>query len=148
MLSRHASAIQKGSSNNDLLSSSPEDKKPNHQLPHAYSLTSSPQPGESARVPSSRIVNNCTPTNSTRNVRPARKLNILVVDDVPSNRKVVAKLLEGMGHTTRMAEDGLKAFELVVKSLATPLTEDIEAAITVKPFDMIIMDFVMPNMVS
>jgi DNA-binding response OmpR family regulator len=58
---------------------------------------------------------------------PAR---ILVVDDSPTIRKVVAAILEREGHVTATAGDGLEALEVLASS----------------SFDLILVDFVMPRM--
>lgn len=64
-----------------------------------------------------------------------RKYKSLVVDDIDSNRKILTRILEKEGHSTRQAEDGLKALEEYDKAGAEGC-----------PFDFIFMDFVMPNL--
>ena len=59
---------------------------------------------------------------------PAR---ILVVDDSPSLQKVVTTILARQGYATTIARDGVEALEAV---------QDYE------PFDLIVLDFVMPRM--
>ena len=56
------------------------------------------------------------------------KLLVLVVDDVPTNREMMCRLLEKDGHTTFQAENGLEAIELA----------------NVHEFDVILMDVDMP----
>lgn len=63
---------------------------------------------------------------------------ILVVDDVLSNRKFFAKLLERAGHTVDVAKNGQEAVEVVKADLAK-LQSDGHI-----PFDTILMDSEMP----
>ena len=53
-----------------------------------------------------------------------------------SNRKMIARILEKLGHTTVMAEDGI-----------TALSAHDEAVSTNRPFDFVFMDYVMPSKV-
>ena len=55
---------------------------------------------------------------------------ILVVDDNESNRNMLSRRLERQGHTTRLAENGIKALEKLRK-------ED---------FDLVLLDVMMPEM--
>jgi hypothetical protein len=85
--------------------------------------------------------------NSVDALRPSQSLHFLVVDDVPSNRKFVAKLLGTLGHTAVTAENGVEAFE-IMKQVLNPIEEfDVESHAVRKPFDGALMDFVMPKMV-
>ena len=63
-------------------------------------------------------------------MNPAR---ILVVDDTPFNRRLLVRLLEGIGHTTVEAGDGRQALDL----LHDPSTE---------PVDLVLLDIEMPEM--
>mmetsp|Transcript_18985 Transcript_18985/g.47137 ORF Transcript_18985/g.47137 Transcript_18985/m.47137 type:complete len:904 (+) Transcript_18985:165-2876(+) len=63
------------------------------------------------------------------------KLRILVVDDSISNRKLLCRLLSNQGHVNSQAEDGSVAVEMVM-----------EAEKKGEPFDMVLMDYEMPNM--
>lgn len=63
-------------------------------------------------------------------VAAARKLNVLVVDDVPTNRDIVRRLLTKDGHEVTQAENG---------------TEAVEAA-GAACYDLILMDVDMPVM--
>jgi signal transduction histidine kinase/DNA-binding response OmpR family regulator len=58
-----------------------------------------------------------------------RRLSVLVVDDDPVNRSLVATLLDSLGFAVRAANDGREALELL--SLSTP--------------DLLITDLVMPH---
>ncbi|CAB9501555.1 sensor kinase/phosphatase LuxQ [Seminavis robusta] len=63
------------------------------------------------------------------------KLNILVVDDAVSNRKLCIRLLQRSGHTCEGACDGKEAVEMVKKAMESG-----------KPYDCILLDYEMPNM--
>ncbi|MCH8271752.1 MAG: response regulator [Candidatus Marinimicrobia bacterium] len=56
--------------------------------------------------------------------------NILVVDDEPSYRKVMKRLLNTDGHNVTLAEDGIDGLRILQK----------------KEFDMVLTDINMPNM--
>jgi signal transduction histidine kinase/ActR/RegA family two-component response regulator len=62
-------------------------------------------------------------------------LNVLIVDDATSNRKLLRRLLENRGHTCDEAEDGHVAVEMVQ-----------QAADKKKPYDMVLLDYEMPIM--
>ena len=57
-------------------------------------------------------------------------MNILVVDDNPTNRLLLKYMIEGEGHTVTEAEDGVDAIELVKE----------------KKYGVIFMDMMMPIM--
>lgn len=61
---------------------------------------------------------------------PTSSLQILVVDDNQINRILLAKLLQRAGHSVCLATDGLEAL----------------SAVTLQPFDAILMDMQMPNL--
>ena len=63
------------------------------------------------------------------------KLRILVVDDVLTNRKFLARLLSNKGHTVEQAEDG---------DIAVTKVQEAEQA--GRPFDLVLMDYEMPTM--
>ena len=63
---------------------------------------------------------------------------ILIVDDVLSNRKFLAKLLERAGHTVQVAKNGQEAIDAVKADLAKMHLE------RHVPFDTILMDSEMP----
>ena len=67
-------------------------------------------------------------------------LNVLVVDDSRLNRKMLLKCLQKDGHRCTEAEDGLQAIERVKQRM------DVAIGCYDKPFDAILMDFIMPNM--
>ena len=60
---------------------------------------------------------------------------VLVVDDVPMNRKLMVRLLEGYCDETVQADDGALAVEAMRQSISGR-----------KPFVLVLMDFQMPNM--
>jgi PAS domain S-box-containing protein len=59
-------------------------------------------------------------------------LSVLVVDDHDANRRLLAVMLEALGHEVRLAEDGATALAVL----------DVAA----QPFDLIMMDIMMPVM--
>jgi signal transduction histidine kinase len=76
------------------------------------------------------------PSNDT-SIPPS---DLLVVDDSSLNRKMLLKCLRAAGHVCTEAGDGLEAIEAVKKRIGCA------TGCHGKPFDAILMDFVMPNM--
>lgn len=76
-----------------------------------------------------------------------QKLDILIVDDSGLSRKMLSRLLRTSGHVLDEAEDGLIALQKVKKKMSgvTYGSEDTYGSEKVS-FDIILMDFVMPNM--
>lgn len=70
-----------------------------------------------------------------------RILNCLVVDDTPSNRKMLSSILQKRGFTTSQAEDGQLAVDAHARTKRT--VEGGEQALA-EPFDIIFMDNTMP----
>jgi signal transduction histidine kinase/CheY-like chemotaxis protein len=70
---------------------------------------------------------------STRNRSEFRNKRILVVDDAPSNRKMLVRVLARSGHVCDQAQDGQVAVDMVKK-------------VSDGGYDMILMDFEMPVM--
>ena len=66
--------------------------------------------------------------------------DVLVVDDSRLNRKMLMKFLQKDGHRCTEAEDGLEAIVKVKERI------DSSNGLCGKPFDAILMDFIMPNM--
>ena len=66
-----------------------------------------------------------------------RKWHLLVVDDSPLNRKMLVKLMGANKHTCDEAKDGQEALNTVQKRMMDK---------ELKPYDAILMDFVMPVM--
>lgn len=62
--------------------------------------------------------------------KPLRALNVLVVEDHPINQKVVAEILRDRGHTFSLANNGIKALQMLEQ----------------QSFDVILMDCQMPEM--
>ena len=60
----------------------------------------------------------------------SNSFNILVVDDEPSYRKAMKRLLNTDGHNVTLAEDGIDGLRILEK----------------KEFDMVLTDINMPNM--
>ena len=69
----------------------------------------------------------------TRTRTGMSQARILVVDDTPFNRRLVVRLLEGIGHEAVEAGDGREALERL---------RDIEA----QPIDLVLLDIEMPEM--
>jgi signal transduction histidine kinase len=90
----------------------------------------------SARGSSSSMVNASVTTGTTL----LSGLEVLVVDDSRLNRKMLLKCLISRGHVCTEAGDGLEAIEAVKKRIGHA------TGCRGKPFDAILMDFVMPNM--
>jgi signal transduction histidine kinase len=67
-------------------------------------------------------------------------LHVLVVDDSRLNRKMLLKCLRADGHICFEAEDGLEAVAMVKERIGHATGGN------GKPFDAVLMDFVMPNM--
>lgn len=76
-------------------------------------------------VPASAEVPALPPTQSG-----SRRLRILVVDDNPSVRRIIATGLQGDGHDVETAEDGVGGLALH----------------TAQPFDIVLTDLIMPGM--
>ena len=64
------------------------------------------------------------------NGEPGRSLRILVAEDTPFNQKYIKRLLGRWGHTSVIAENGIRALEVLDKDT----------------FDLILMDVQMPEM--
>jgi signal transduction histidine kinase len=69
-----------------------------------------------------------------------RPMQLLVVDDSRLNRKMLLKCLRADGHTCYEAEDGSEAVAMVKERIGYGTGGD------GRPFDAVLMDFVMPNM--
>lgn len=66
----------------------------------------------------------------SRAADPPATWRILVVEDVPSQQKLLVKILTKMGHSVMCADSGLEAVDLVER----------------EPFDIVLMDVQMPGM--
>ncbi|MBF0124569.1 MAG: response regulator, partial [Magnetococcales bacterium] len=69
-----------------------------------------------------------TPTASTSPSSPQRPLKILVVEDLINNQKLATAILEPVGHTVTLANNGQEALDLLQQSA----------------FDLVLMDLQMP----
>ena len=72
--------------------------------------------------------------------QPPKQLEILVVDDSRLNRKMLIKCLRADNHECSECEDGLEAVAAVKERI------NHANGGKGKPYDVILMDFVMPNM--
>jgi two-component system, sensor histidine kinase len=72
--------------------------------------------------------------------RVPRPFEVLVVDDSRMCRKMLLKCLRADGHTCFEAEDGLEAIAMVKERIGHATGS------LGKPFDAVLMDFIMPNM--
>src|SRR6185369_1642360 len=66
----------------------------------------------------------------SRKVTPGR---VLVVDDTELNRRLLTRLLQGIGHETEEATDGVEALARLRRTDAPPI-------------DVVLLDLVMPNL--
>jgi CheY-like chemotaxis protein len=62
-------------------------------------------------------------------------MHVLVVDDSPTNRIMMARGIARQGHTVVQANDGMEALQLYVDALASGL-----------PFHLLVTDMTMPRM--
>jgi signal transduction histidine kinase/ligand-binding sensor domain-containing protein/CheY-like chemotaxis protein len=87
-----------------------------------FTFTVALEPGEAAAPTPSRV-----PTKVAPSPLPLR---VLVAEDNSTNQLVVRRMLEQLGHSVRLVDDGLQAVDAVVR-------ED---------FDVVLMDLQMPGM--
>ncbi|CAB9501876.1 sensor kinase/phosphatase LuxQ (Partial), partial [Seminavis robusta] len=161
------STLWKGASTTDRCSESDEglDSRPTIRMNGR--LTPEPH-NEHARIPMSTLstdpvvdqshqncstLPSCQPTpTKTLPVLPAAvpnaaklsrqpQLRILVVDDVPSNRKLLARMARNRKHNVDEAYDGQHAVEKVMESFASDQEEG-----AANPYQVILMDFEMPRL--
>jgi len=81
------------------------------------------------------------PESTAKTVAP---MNVLVVDDVGTNRLVAKVFLEQLGHKVFEASDGLTAFDICQERFDKSLSSAGSHTV-VKPFDLILMDLQMPD---
>lgn len=90
-------------------------------------------PPELVNAPTLQQARQWTPSNHTPSTTPkAKVLDVLVVDDSVSVRKVVANMVKHAGWQPQMARDGLEALEAIQSAIAPP--------------DIILLDIEMPRM--
>jgi PAS domain S-box-containing protein len=70
------------------------------------------------------------PSPATTRAAPGRTLEVLVVDDIATNRMLLRALLQSLGHAPTLAEDGVRAAAMAARGR----------------FDLILMDLHMPGM--
>ena len=73
---------------------------------------------------------NVSPSAASASVAP---LQVLVVDDSLSNRRLLGRLMTNRGHTCEEAENGEVALQMIRESMANG-----------KSFDLVLLDFEMP----
>ena len=102
-----------------------------------------------APVTSSRVHpthNIYTIESTSMSPRRMSALRFLVVDDATSNRKMLCRLLQSDHYIAYEASDGLEALSIVKESINTKNNTNDNEMESNKQFDVILMDFVMPNM--
>ena len=70
-----------------------------------------------------------------KKMKTGRSLKILLVEDMPVNQKVACRMLEGFGHSPKVAQNGLDAlnileeqtFDLILMDVQMPLMDGLEA---------------------
>jgi signal transduction histidine kinase/DNA-binding NarL/FixJ family response regulator len=96
-----------------------------------------------------------TQKSSTDHDDKPQSRHILVVEDVASSQKMLVRLLERAGHTCETAWNGQDAIDKVKAAMNLTSTDESQhsddaveegRAVTVKPFNTILMDFEMPVM--
>ena len=133
----------------------------------AIGSSSTSPPSSHHRTPSPRPVPHPEPTATLQPpphtaLRPtphqppsptaSRALRLLVVDDSHLNRKMILRVMRSHGHVCEEADDGIPAVDLIKRLMQEPaLSNDSSSTSptptpTYTPFDMILMDFMMPNL--
>ncbi len=87
-------------------------------------------PGTSAPTGAAARASDTGTVFFSKNVQRVPAAFILVVDDNEANRALLTRRLGRNGHTVAHAEDGLRALEMVRR----------------QPFDLVLLDMLMPNM--
>ena len=98
-------------------------------------LGESPDPGN-VRETSTEVAE----SNVLPGPRSARSLHVLLADDHPVNQKMVARMLERMGHTSVIASDGRAAveqfkahrFDIVLMDIHMPIMDGFEAVVAIR----------------
>lgn len=80
------------------------------------------------------------PASETTTTKPGRSLNVLVVDDYPANRQLLAQQLSHLGHQVQVAKDGAQglqswrdqAFDVVISDCHMPALNGYELAATIR----------------
>ena len=84
--------------------------------------------------------NDLSTTDHAESITAPVSLEVLVVDDSRLNRKMLMMCLRADGHVCVEAADGLEAIAMVKERI------DHANGGQGKPFDTVLMDFIMPNM--
>eukprot|EP00607_Mallomonas_marina_P009693 CAMPEP_0182420644 /NCGR_PEP_ID=MMETSP1167-20130531/5596_1 /TAXON_ID=2988 /ORGANISM="Mallomonas Sp, Strain CCMP3275" /LENGTH=186 /DNA_ID=CAMNT_0024596871 /DNA_START=56 /DNA_END=616 /DNA_ORIENTATION=- len=84
----------------------------------------------------------CVSSRSDKFRRRVRR--ILVVDDVPMNRKMLCRLLEDYCDILDTAEDGVEAVQMIHRTIETPTQTQTQTP--GQPVDLVLMDYQMPRM--
>jgi len=103
-------------------------------------------------VPKPTLERECETSSMTSDSQGRRPMRILVVDDVVTNRKLLARLLTNHGHECDLAEDGQDAINKVKERMlehsnCTCLGDDEDSDGKRQPcyyYDTILMDYEMP----
>ncbi len=105
---------------------------------HGGSLVIRSSPGQGATflvyLPSSRRRTARRPAPETPGPLPANPLRVLLMDDEPAVREVVARMLEQLGHAVECAAEGEEALALYRR-----------AREECRPFDAVILDLTIPG---
>ena len=89
------------------------------------------------------------PKESSESEYSANKMKFLLVDDAATNRKFLRKLLRNRGHYCEEAEDGLQGLNMVKAAPYYRADTNNSDGVTdwnSRPYDAILMDYVMPKM--
>ena len=98
-------------------------------------------------------LNESSTTSTSKDFIKPQKL--LIVDDVPTSRKMLSRLFESRGHYCEEAADGLIALNMVKNLMSTTNVTNSDSHTSeslenfqspLKNYDVILMDFVMPTM--
>jgi len=107
-------------------------------LYHVPGLPSEEEEREGSTNTPDKKISNDEPSSCSE----SQRLRILVVDDHPSNRKLLCRLLESKGHNCDAAENGQVALEMVRDTMCGNANGGGGA----EPYDSILMDYEMPVM--
>ena len=80
------------------------------------------------------------PASEPPTTKPGRSLNVLVVDDYPANRQLLAQQLSHLGHRVQLAKDGIEGFQfwreqvfdVVISDVNMPALNGYELAVAIR----------------